>query len=275
MLKELSRPLNCSLSSSKVTNSNYKSPQKTFIKTSLTKSISSPFSKMNSGVSTLDSPVNVFSSTSTTKNINNSTKYTTINFFNPLASSIDVNNSKNQLMKSVEVGTSLDYVNTLSQSAIKKKHKNYLIENITKLSKKVSHCHSQINIYKKCNEQTAKENLEIEFAQDNIIHERIHMTGIIPRLRVRINDMRDEILKLDKETKYYEILKYQFNQEKVFMEDDLKKMEKKVKEIALHTNALSYQVSSFKKRIKQAKIILSQQRKENSFIKDVTKLISV
>lgn len=275
MLKKLSRPLNSSLSSSKVTTSNYKSPQKTLIKTSLSKSINSPFSKKNSGATTLDSPVKAFSSKPTSKNINNTTNYSTINLNNPLASSIDVNNSKKKLMKSAEVETSLDYVNTLSQSAIKKRHKNFLIENISTLSKKVSHCHSQISLYKKCNEQTAKENLEIEFAQDNIIHERIHMTGIIPRLRVRINDMREEILKLNKETKYYEILKYQFNQEKLFMEEDLKKMEKKVKEIALHTNALSYQVSSFNKRIKQIKIILSQQRKENSFIKDVTKLISV
>ena len=50
------------------------------------------------------------------------------------------------------------------------------------------------------------------------------MTGEIPRLRVRINDIREEIMQLDKETKYYEILKYQFMQAILFIEDDLKRM---------------------------------------------------
>ena len=59
------------------------------------------------------------------------------------------------------------------------------------------------------------------------------------------------------------------------MEEDLKRMDKKVKEFALETNALSYQVGSFRRRIKEIKIVLSQKKKENTFIKDVSRLIAV
>ena len=44
MLKELSRPLNSSLSSTKYTSSNYKTPKKTY-KTSLSKCTTSPLRK--------------------------------------------------------------------------------------------------------------------------------------------------------------------------------------------------------------------------------------
>ena len=101
------------------------------------------------------------------------------------------------------------------------------------------------------------------------------MEGQIPRMRVRINDMREEIKKLEKETKQYEILAYQFIQEKVLMEQDVKKYDKDVKNLALNTNALHYQVKQFKNKIKEIKIILEQKKKETGFLKDVTNLINI
>ena len=272
MLKELSRPLNSSLSSTKYTSSNYKTPKKTY-KTSLSKCTTSPLRKSYPTTFIFESPVKVYSSNTTVKTNN---RCNIDNVFTSYANYLtNVQPHPNSESKTTKVSTSIDFCNTLSESDVKKKHKNFLIDNITTLSKKLSHCHSQINVYKECNKKTAKENLQIEFEQDSIIHDRIHMTGVIPRLRVRINDMREEIMKLDKETKYYEILKYQFLQEKVFMEEDLKRMDKKVKEFALETNALSYQVGSFRRRIKEIKIVLSQKKKENTFIKDVSRLIAV
>ena len=61
-------------------------------------------------------------------------------------------------------GINIDFCKTLSESDIKKKHKNFLVDNITTLSKKLTHCHSQIKTYKECNKKTAEDNLQIEFA---------------------------------------------------------------------------------------------------------------
>ena len=185
MLKELSRPLNSSLSSTKYTSSNYKTPKKTY-KTSLSKCTTSPLRKSYPTTFIFESPVKVYSSNTTVKTNN---RCNIDNVFTSYANYLtNVQPHPNSESKTTKVSTSIDFCNTLSESDVKKKH-----------------CHSQINVYKECNKKTAKENLQIEFEQDNIIHDRIHMTGVIPRLRVRINDMREEIMKLDKETKYYEI----------------------------------------------------------------------
>ena len=63
--------------------------------------------------------------------------------------------------------------------------------------------------------------------------------------------------------------------EKVLMEQDVKKYDKDVKNLALNTNALHYQVKQFKNKIKEIKIILEQKKKETGFLKDVTNLINI
>ena len=210
------------------------------------------------------------------KSINNLFLYDTPK--NPITQSIEQTNNKmlGNIISSLndnnkKIGETL----IKNENQTKEKKKQFLIKNINILKQKVSHYNNQIENFKKCNEKTADENLKIGFAQDDIIHDRIHMEGQIPRMKVRINDMREEIKKLEKETKQYEILTYQFIQEKVLMEQDLKKYDKDVKDLALNTNALKYQVKQFKNKIKEIKIILEQKKKETGFLKDVTNLINI
>ncbi len=195
--------------------------------------------------------------------INDNIKQSNNKIFGNIISSLNDNNQK--------FGETL----IKNENETKEKKKQFLIKNINILKQKVSHYNNQIENFKKCNEKTADENLKIGFAQDDIIHDRIHMEGQIPRMKVRINDIREEIKRLEKETKQYERLTYQFIQEKVLMEQDLKKYDKDVKNLALNTNALKYQVKQFKNKIKEIKIVLEQKKKETGFLKDVTNLINI
>ena len=131
-----------------------------------------------------------------------------------------------------------------------------------------------IENYKKCNEKTAKENLEIGFKQDEILHERIHVDSQIPKLKVQINDMREQIKKLTKETKQYEILQIQYEQENLFMENDINKLDKKVKEYAVLIVALKNNLKNTKNDIVEIKKLIEKKVKDTTFMKDVTKLIS-
>ena len=131
-----------------------------------------------------------------------------------------------------------------------------------------------IENYKKCNEKTAKDNLEIGFKQDDILHERIHVDVQIPKLKVQINDMREEIKKLTKETKQYEILQIQYEQESLFMKNDIEKLDKKVKEDAILIVALKNQLKNVKNDVVEIKRLIEKKVKDTTFMKDVTKLIS-
>lgn len=67
MLKELFHPLYSSLSSTKYTSSNYRTPKKTY-KNSLSKSTTSPLRKSYPETFIFESPVKVYSSTGKTNN---------------------------------------------------------------------------------------------------------------------------------------------------------------------------------------------------------------
>jgi hypothetical protein len=267
MLKELANPNRNILLKSNLFNSKLKSPNKDNgklnyenklsdekISTLMTSEKKNQYEKSINNLFIYDTPKNP---------IIQSIKQTNNKIFGNMTSSLNVNNQK------------IDETLIKNENQTKEKKKQFLLKNINVLKQKVSHYNNQIENFKKCNEKTADENLKIGFAQDDIIHDRIHMEGQIPRMRVRINDMREEIKKLEKETKQYEILAYQFIQEKVLMEQDVKKYDKDVKNLALNTNALHYQVKQFKNKIKEIKIILEQKKKETGFLKDVTNLINI
>ena len=132
-----------------------------------------------------------------------------------------------------------------------------------------------ITKHKECNKKTAEENLQLEFQQDNIIHERIHMNSQIPRLRIQINDMREEMLNLEKETKQFEIAKYQLIQDKMCKEDELKNVYKKVKDLLKETNMLKHKVNCYKRTISEMKATTNQKQKDDSFVKDISKLMKM
>ena len=161
-----------------------------------------------------------------------------------------------------------------NENDIKNLKKKNLIDNIVNLQRKCSHYNEVIESYKKCNEKTAKDNLEIGFKQDDILHERIHVDVQIPKLKIQINDMREEIKKLTKETKQYEILNIQYEQETLFMKNDIEKLDKKVKEDAILIVALKNKLKNVKNDIVEVKRLIEKKVKDTTFMKDVTKLIS-
>jgi hypothetical protein len=87
--------------------------------------------------------------------------------------------------------------------------------------------------------------------------------------------MRDEILKLEKETKQFEIMKYQFIQDKMYKEDELKTVYKKVLELSKETNILKYNIKCYKRTINEMKITNDKNKKEDSFMKDISKLMKL
>lgn len=293
MLKELSKPLNSSQTSTKYQSSYYRTPAKKNYESFLMKKFGKTFSaeklsnisKDYSSTNNIDSPFKTPEKLSFASPLKSSDPksnfYSSIstynNLFNGYASPKRENSnftSDNKMLRSCSlVPSNYELCQANSEKQYKKKKKKILVENISTLSKRLSHCNTMINVYQKCNAKTAEENLKIEFEQDNVVHERIHISGIIPRLRLQINDMRYQIMKLERETKGYEILKYQYIQEKLFMEDDLKKTEAKVKDLALETNKLSYGLQRFKNKIKEIKIILAQRKQKNTFVTDIVKLI--
>ena len=181
----------------------------------------------------------------------------------------------NTLTKTFSTPHILNFCDTLNETFVRKQHKNFLIDNIKTINKRLHHCNSMINKHIECNRKTAEENLQLEFQQDNIIHERIHMNSQIPRLRIQINDIRDEILKLEKETKQFEIMKYQFIQDKMYKEDELKTIYKKVHELSKETNMLKYNIKCYKRTINEIKATNDKHKKEDSFMKDISKLMKM
>lgn len=169
----------------------------------------------------------------------------------------------------------LNFCDTSNETSIRKQHKNFLIDNIKTINKRLRHCNSMITKHNECNKKTAEENLQLEFKQDSILHERIHMNGVIPRLRIQVNDMRDQLLRLEKETKQYEILKYHFIQEKLHMENELKRCMHKVKEASAIRNELKYKVKNYKRKIEEMKGMVVRKEKDDSFLKDISKLMKL
>ena len=198
-----------------------------------------------------------------------------VNSFSPLNKSRNATSQKSNQTASYINNTSPSFqqfhiINDLSN---KKKAKEALQLNINELNHKIELGKLTLEKYKQCNIKNGEENLEMEFKQDDILHERIHLSGIVPRIRVNINDIREEISKIEKETKMFEILRIQMAQDKMFMENDLEEMNKKVKETTIENSNVKHEVNVMKRKIKEMKIAISQNNKKNNFIQDITNLI--
>ena len=199
----------------------------------------------------------------------------TMSSFSPSNKSRNTNSHKSNKTSSYINNTSPSFqqFHIINELSNKKKAKETLQLNINELNHKIELGKSTLEKYKQCNIKNGEENLEMEFKQDDILHERIHLSGVVPRIRVHINDIRDEISKIEKETKMYEILKIQMMQEKMFMESDFEEINKKVKEMTIENSNIKHEVNVMKRKIKEIKIVISQKSKKNNFIQDITNLI--
>ena len=199
----------------------------------------------------------------------------TMTSFSPPNKSRNTNSYKSNKTSSYINNTSPSFqqFHIINELSNKKKAKETLQLNINELNHKIELGKSTLEKYKQCNIKNGEENLEMEFKQDDILHERIHLSGVVPRIRVHINDIRDEISKIEKETKMYEILKIQMMQDKIFMENDFEEINKKVKEMTIENSNIKHEVNVMKRKIKEMKIVISQKSKKNNFIQDITNLI--
>ena len=277
MLKEITSPLRSSINQSTNCTSNYKSHS----------SFKSPKLKKSSNLSN-DLLSNISSNNYKTiknfKNTNQNNKKRKLNssdMLNTLLNFYTLGKAKNKfknLLNNINnnSNTQKKMVKKLKENEndIKNLKKKNLIDNIVTLQRKCSHYNDVIENYKKCNEKTAKDNLEIGFKQDDIFHERIHVDVQIPKLKIQINDMREEIKKLTKETKQFEILQIQYEQETLFMKNDIEKLDKKVKEDAILIVALKNKLKNVKNDVVEIKKSIEKKVRDTTFMKDVTKLIS-
>jgi len=279
MLKEISSPLKSSINRSTNCTSNYKS-HSSYKSPNLRKSNKFYSNNISKDLynNLLANKYKTIKNKQKTNNNNNKNKgkFNSSDFINTLLSFYTLKKANNKFKNLLNNDTHQNMAKKLfeNENEIKNIKKKNLIDNIVTLQKKCFHYNDMIENYKKCNEKTAKENLEIGFKQDEILHERIHVDSQIPKLKVQINDMREQIKKLTKETKQYEILQIQYEQENLFMENDINKLDKKVKEYTVLIVALKNNLKNTKNDIVEIKKLIEKKVKDTTFMKDVTKLIS-
>lgn len=187
------------------------------------------------------------------------------------------NDSNNLLSRSVNaVNRSVDnlrYLSNRGQNELNKKKVDSLQTNIKSLKKRLKNSNKICNEYRECNDKVTNDLIEVEYQQEELIHDRIHMTGLIPRTKCRNTEIVEEIIDLDRKAKMYEILKLQFIQEISLMNDDILDLKKKVMERALENNKTYYEIQRFKRGINELKIAINEMKKNNSFMKDVKKMM--
>ena len=61
----------------------------------------------------------------------------------------------------------------------------------------------------------------------------------------------------------------------MYKEDELKKVYKKVQELSKETNTLKYKLKCYKRTINEMKTTVNQNKKEDSFLKDISKLMKM
>ena len=279
MLKEISNPLKSSINRSTNCTSNYKT-HSSFKSPKLTKSSKKNSNNISNELLSNYRTINIKNNNNNNQN-NNQRKLKSSDVINSLLNFYTLGKAKNKFKNLLNNFNNNDNIQKKmvkkiieNENDIKNLKKKNLIDNIVNLQRKCSHYNEVIENYKKCNEKTAKDNLEIGFKQDDILHERIHVDVQIPKLKVQINDMREEIKKLTKETKQYEILQIQYEQESLFMKNDIEKLDKKVKEDAILIVALKNKLKNVKNDVVEVKRLIEKKVKDTTFMKDVTKLIS-